>query len=194
MEREAKEREAYEKTGFELYTYFPVSTHWPGWTWGVRKFEAGPAHIWLPTPNISFGLGMGWEADLGSRRPVLRRMGVGGVLEMSAVSGLNMKNGEGFGITMLYPYLYYTTDRGRKLDYSFKLGAGMAFVNGLEELFDSRQEKDNESGNVFSLEGDIIFASPGNWRFQAGAAYRFLVYNSRDIHIVTALIRAGYRF
>ena len=193
--REAREREEYLKTGFELYAYYPVSVHLPGWTWGLHRFEAGPAYIDFMTPNFSFGgLGLGWEADLGSRKPVLKRMGVGGVLEISGLSGINMKNGEGLGITLMYPYLYYTTDRGKKIDFSLKIGLGMAFIDGAYDLFDSQQERENDTGTVYAVEGDIIFARLGKWRFQAGGAYRFLVYNSKDIHIVTALIRAGYRF
>ena len=111
----------YAQTGFEIFIYYPVSFHLPGWSYPDVKYSLGPARIYLPGPNVSLvGLGAGIELDFGSRKPVIRNMGFGGSLEISKLADWNMKPGVHMDLVLSTLFLYYKSDMKRVLNYTIR--------------------------------------------------------------------------
>ena len=187
----------YRESGVELFLYYPMGIHLPGWEYRWVQNTVGPVSFWLPGTNFSFfGLGGGAEFDLGSRKNVLKDMGVGVALEGSGISGINMRDtmDDGMGMMLGYAYLYYKTDRGSFLNYSFRTGLGVARLFGADDLYDYPEEQDDTAGPMYTLEAAVIFPPVLDFRFQAGLAYRILMVNTDTIHLFSPMIRAGYRF
>ncbi|MDA3955720.1 hypothetical protein [Oceanispirochaeta sp.] len=185
----------YSRTGFELFIYYPVSFHFPGWSYPDVTYSWGPAHIQLPGPNVSFaGLGAGFELDFGSRKAVIRNMGFGGNLEISTLTSWNMKPGVQMGLVLSYFYLFYKTDLQRTLNYSIRGGIGVGRAQNGETLFAYPEEREDTAGPLYSLEAAVILPGVKRFRFQAGLAYRYLAINTKNIHILSPMIRAGFRF
>ena len=194
LEAYKKEQQAYFNTGFELYIHYPISMHFPGWSYPEVDYNLWIIEFQLPGPNVSWGgLGAGFEIDFGSRKKILRNMGIGNLTEFSILSSFNMMDGVNLGLLLNYPYLYYSTKKEKGLNFTFRAGVGLGIAIDSEELFAYPEEKDHPFGAIYALEGALVFPV-GQFRFQTGAAYRFLAINSKNIHIFTPLFRAGYRF
>lgn len=194
LEAYKKEQQRYFETGFELYIHYPMSLHFPGWSYPEVDYDLYLVEFQLPGPNISWGgLGAGFEIDFGSRKRVLKNMGIGSLLEISALSSFNMMEGVDLGLLLSYPYLFYTTRREKGLNFSVRAGIGLGTAIDSEDLFAYPEEKDHPFGALYSVETAVVFPL-GSFRFQAGGAYRFLAINSKNIHMYTPLLRAGYRF
>lgn len=184
----------YSKTGMEFFLYYPIGLHFPGWSYPSIDHDAGDLRYETAGPNISLlGLGGGLEIDFGGRGPVLGRMGIGGALEFSLLAPANMIEGTDVGLLINYAYLYYKTRREEKINYTFRMGLGVVRVMNGEMLFAYPEEKENPVGPQFSLEGAMIFKPRGRFRFQAGLAYRYIPINTKNIHIISPMIRGGFR-
>jgi len=185
----------YGKTGLELFVYYPISLHLPGWSYPSVNYDWSIANFNLPGPNLSLaGLGMGLEIDFGSRKRVLRNMGFGGNLEFSSLNGWNMRKDVDLTLILSYLYLYYKTDFKKMYNYSISGGIGIGRVRGGEALFSYPEEKEDTAGPLYTVETAVILPPVGNFRFQAGIAYRFLAINTKNIHIISPMIRGGIRF
>lgn len=189
-----KEQQDYFNSGFEIYIHYPLSIHFPGWSYPEIDYDLWIIEFQLPGPNISWGgLGAGFEIDFGSRKKILKNMGFGSLTELSIISPINMMDGVDLALLLNYPYLYYTTRREKGLNFTFRAGMGIGIAINSEDLFIYPEEKDHPFGAVYALETAVIFPLKG-FRFQAGMGYRFMTINSKDIHMFTPLLRAGYRF
>lgn len=189
----AKHRES----GVELFLYYPMGIHLPGWSYESSLNSFGPVSIRLPGTNYSFfGLGGGAEFDLGSRKRFLSNMGVGMALEASAVSDINMNDrvGGDMGLFLSYAYLFYRTNRDGPLNYSLRAGLGVARALGAKDLYDYPEERDDTAGPMYTLEAAVDFPKLWNFHFQAGLGYRILMINTDTIHLFSPMLRAGYRF
>ncbi|QEN08592.1 hypothetical protein EXM22_11570 [Oceanispirochaeta crateris] len=188
-------QEDYAQTGFELFLYYPMSLHLPGWSYSEVKYSLGPAYIELPGPNVSFsGFGAGIEFDFGSRKPIVKNMGFGGNLEISRIADWNMKSGVEMDLVLSYLYLFYKTDLNKFLNYTVRGGVGIGRAQNGEALFTYPEEIEDPAGPLYSLEGAIIFPEVKRFRFQAGFAYRYLAINTKNMHILSPTIRGGFRF
>ncbi|MDC7235035.1 MAG: hypothetical protein PQJ58_17515 [Spirochaetales bacterium] len=194
LEAFRKEQEEYFRTGFELFIHYPVSIHFPGWSFPEVDYDWDIVEFQLPGPNISWGgLGAGFEVDFGSRKAFLKNMGIGSVTEVSGLSSFNMMDDVDLTLLINFPYLYYTSRYDTALNFTVRAGMGIGIAAGSEDLFAYPEEKDHLFGALYALEGAVVF-SPGRFRFQLGGGYRFLAINSKNIHIFTPQMRAGYRF
>lgn len=194
LEAYRQEQKKYFDTGFELYLHYPVSIHFPGWSYPEVDYDLYIVELQIPEPNISWGgLGAGFEIDFGSRKKVLRNMGVGSIMELSFLSSINMMDDTKLALLLNYPYLYYTTRREKGVNFSFRAGLGLGIAIDSEDLFAYPEEKDHPFGALYAIEGAVVFPL-GSVRLQTGAAYRFMAINSKNIHMFTPLFRAGYRF
>jgi hypothetical protein len=105
-----------------------------------------------------------------------------------------MKDGVEMGLILSYFYLFYKTDLDGPFNYSFRGGLGIGRAEGAEALFTYPEEKSDTAGPLYSLEAAINLPELGRFRFQAGLAYRYLAINTKDIHILSPMIRGGIRF
>ena len=189
--------EKHRNSGIELFLYYPMGIHLPGWSYTSSKHDLGPVTIRLPGTNYSFfGLGGGAEFDLGSRKNFFSNMGLGLAMEGLSISEINMtdKIGGDMGLLLSYAYLYYKTDLESFLNYSFRAGLGIARAFGAKDLYDYPEERDDTAGPMYTLEAAVIFPALGDFRFQAGLGYRVLMVNTDTIHLISPMVRAGYRF
>jgi hypothetical protein len=187
----------HRESGIELFLYYPMGIHLPGWSYESSMHAFGPVSVRLPGTNYSFfGLGGGVEFDLGSRKPVLDNMGVGAALELSALSDINMNDrvGGDMGLLLSYAYLFYRTNGDTGLNYSFRAGLGAARAFGAKALYDYPEERDDTAGPMYTLEAAVDFPKLWNFHFQAGLGYRILMINTDTIHLFSPMLRAGYRF
>jgi len=185
----------YGETGIELFIYYPISYHLPGWSYPSVYYDWVVTDFHLPGPNISLaGLGMGVEIDFGSRKPVLQNMGFGGSLEFSTLDDWNMKDDVDVDLVLSSLYLYYRTARNAALNYSLSGGLGIGRAHGAAPLFTAPEEKEDTAGPLYTLQGALILPPLKNFRFQIGLSYRFLAINTSDIHILSTFLRAGVRF
>ncbi len=186
----------YRESGIELFLYYPMGIHLPGWSYESNMHDFGSVSIRLPGTNFSFfGLGGGAELDLGSRKRFFRNAGLGAAMELSHISDINMRDDVGgMGLMLSYAYLYYKTDYDSFLNYSFRTGLGVARLFGADDLYEYPEEREDTAGPLYSLEAAVVFPPVLNFRFQAGLGYRILMVNSDTIHLFSPMLRAGYRF
>jgi len=185
----------YGETGIELFVYYPVSYHLPGWSYPSVHYKWDVIDFHLPGPNISLaGLGLGAEVDFGSRKLMLQHMGIGGSLEYSSLEDWNMRDDADVDLVLTSFYLFYRTQRKGALNFSFNGGLGLGRAHGAAPLFTSPEEKEDTAGPLYQLQGALILPPLKNLRFQLGLSYRFLAVNTMDIHIYSAFLRAGIRF
>lgn len=189
-----KEQQDYFNTGFELYIHYPLSLYLPGWSYPEIDYDLWILEFQFPGPNVSWGgLGAGFEIDFGSRKKILKNMGFGSLTELSIVSSVNMMEGVDLALLLNYPYLYYTTRKEKGLNFSFRAGVGLGIAINSEKLFVYPEEKEHLFGAIYALEAALVFPLK-DFRFQTGLGYRFIAINTKNIHMMTPMLRAGYSF
>jgi len=187
--------EEYRTTGIELYLYYPVSFYFPGWSYAEIEHELGPIIINLPGPNISYkNFGGGAEFDFGSRKPVLKDMGVGMAAEISTVAPANMKNEMEMGLFLSYFYLYYNSSFSFPINFALRSGIGIGYAPDSAALFAYPEEKTSPAGPLYHFDAAVVFPPVLRFRFQAGVSYKYLPIHTKRIHIISPYVRAGFRF